>query len=148
VKWQQETKYILVLLEKASRCVAVSILKSCYCQRFTEVVTAVTTVTYIILNICVTCATTVTVKGRWKTGISIFTHYNNLCRPINVSKVLLVYVSPKEIGKERAQFLQDEIQKTVSKEIITKCTVFGATLPDTSFHASIKKNTGFSSYYQ
>jgi len=70
--------------------------------------------------------------------ISIFTHYMNLYKT-TFNKVLLVYVSPKEIGKQGAQTLQTKIEKTVSQKIQQSITVMGATLANnSSFHQKIR----------
>lgn len=84
--------------------------------------------------------------GEWATGISVFKHYQYLCRKVN-KKILVVYVSPREGGKtEGFKTFQSEIAgRSTAKDSHIRCAV----LPDDStFHEQMKKVEPFKRYFR
>ena len=84
--------------------------------------------------------------GEWATGISVFKHYQYLCRKVN-KKILVVYVSPREGGKtEGFKTFQSEIAgRSTAKDSHIRCAV----LPDDStFHEQMKKIEPFKRYFR
>ena len=81
--------------------------------------------------------------GVWKTGISIFKHYENLCE---FKTVLLVYVSPME-GSETKGF-QTFKSQIASRSNAKEHTIYRAVLSDNStFHEQMKKLKPFKHYF-
>ena len=79
-------------------------------------------------------------------NISMFTYFNKSCGENGSSKILLLYVSPKEEVSTLLMLLSD-IQKQRLRSMLNNKICYGVLSKESSFHKSTSATSYFTEYY-